>query len=131
MSTGSRPEAVRGAASRSRGGPAAVTASQCEWSLSLIYSETTRSIEVTVQPSYLEEQSSPENRHFVWAYHVQIKNHGAERVQLLNRYWRITDARGTVQEVDRKSTRLNSSQVKTSYAVLCLKKNSWRATVPR
>lgn len=77
-----------------------MTASQCEWSLSLIYSETTRSIEVTVQPSYLEEQSSPENRHFVWAYHVQIKNHGAERVQLLNRYWRITDARGTVQEVE-------------------------------
>jgi len=65
----------------------------------LIYSETTRSIEVTVQPSYLEDQSSPEEQHFVWAYHVQIANHGSEKVQLLNRHWRITDGRGTTQEV--------------------------------
>ena len=64
------------------------------------YSETTRSIEVTVEPTYLEEQSSPENRHFVWAYQVQIVNHGTERVQLLNRYWRITDAMGVTQEVE-------------------------------
>lgn len=65
----------------------------------MIYSETTRSIEVTVQPSYLEDQSSPEEQHFVWAYHVQIANHGSEKVQLLNRHWRITDGRGTTQEV--------------------------------
>lgn len=64
------------------------------------YSETTRSIEVTVEPSYLEEQSSPENRHFVWAYRVRIENHGTEQVQLLNRYWRITDAKGVTQEVE-------------------------------
>ncbi|HLS69526.1 MAG TPA: Co2+/Mg2+ efflux protein ApaG [Kiloniellales bacterium] len=64
-----------------------------------MYSETTRSIEVTVQPSYLEDQSSPEEQHFVWAYHVQIANHGSEKVQLLNRHWRITDGRGTTQEV--------------------------------
>src|SRR5690606_41620374 len=35
-------------------------------------------------------------------------------------------ARGTAGEQDRKSTRLNSSHVKISYAVFCLKKKSNR-----
>ncbi len=52
-----------------------------------------------MQPSYLEEQSSPDEGHFVWAYHVRIENHGEETVQLLSRYWRIMDSRGRVQEV--------------------------------
>ncbi|WP_366555242.1 Co2+/Mg2+ efflux protein ApaG [Aquibaculum sediminis] len=64
------------------------------------YSETTRSIQVTVEPRFLEDQSQPENHHYVWAYQVRIENHGAEAVQLLNRYWRITDANGLNQEVE-------------------------------
>lgn len=63
------------------------------------YERTTRGITVRVQPFYLEEQSSPDSRHFVWAYHVRIQNNGAETVRLLNRYWRITDCTGNVQEV--------------------------------
>jgi len=38
------------------------------------YSATTRQILVTVSPTYLEDQSVPENSHFVWAYHVVIQN---------------------------------------------------------
>jgi len=64
-----------------------------------MYSETTRSITVTVKPTYLEDQSSPGDNHYVWAYQVRIENHGGETVQLLRRYWRITDALGRVQEV--------------------------------
>ena len=64
-----------------------------------MYEETTNSISVTVKPIYLDDQSAPENNHYVWAYHVRIENNGAETVQLLNRYWRITDAMGRVQEV--------------------------------
>jgi ApaG protein len=64
-----------------------------------MYSETTRSIKVTVKPFYLEDQSSPAENHYVWAYHVRIENCGAETVQLRSRYWRITDNRGQVQEV--------------------------------
>ncbi|MGF1612284.1 MAG: Co2+/Mg2+ efflux protein ApaG [Kiloniellales bacterium] len=64
-----------------------------------MYSETTRSIRITVKPVYLEEQSSPADSHFVWAYHVHIENMGNDRVQLLTRYWRITDSLGRVQEV--------------------------------
>jgi ApaG protein len=64
-----------------------------------MYSETTRSIKVTVEPFYLEDQSSPAEDHYMWAYHVRIENRGRETVQLRSRYWRITDNRGQVQEV--------------------------------
>ncbi|HEX9836925.1 MAG TPA: Co2+/Mg2+ efflux protein ApaG [Alphaproteobacteria bacterium] len=64
-----------------------------------MYSEVTRAIQVTVEPSYLEDQSSPERGHFVWAYKVKIENRGMETVRLLNRHWRITDSRGRMQEV--------------------------------
>ncbi len=64
-----------------------------------MYSETTQSITVTVEPVYLEDRSSPGDNHFVWAYRVRIENQGGETVQLRRRYWRITDALGRVQEV--------------------------------
>ena len=64
-----------------------------------LYSATTRAIKVTVKPFYLEDQSSPPDDHYVWAYHVRIENHGSETVQLRRRHWRITDALGRLQEV--------------------------------
>jgi ApaG protein len=67
--------------------------------ITAMYSETTRSITVTVQPFYLEDQSSPSEGHYVWAYHVRIENRGRETVQLLNRHWKITDSQGRMQEV--------------------------------
>ena len=48
---------------------------------------------------YLDEQSEPDNGQFVWAYRVQIGNEGIEAVQLLTRYWHITDGMGRIQEV--------------------------------
>ncbi|HVH77738.1 MAG TPA: Co2+/Mg2+ efflux protein ApaG [Stellaceae bacterium] len=65
-----------------------------------MYSETTRSIKVTVKPFYLDEQSSPAEGRYVWAYHVRIENHGGETVQLRRRHWQITDSRGHVEEVE-------------------------------
>lgn len=64
-----------------------------------MYQATTRNIAVTVKPIYLEDQSSPEESHYVWAYQVTIENNGRDTVQLLNRYWRIVDSLGRVQEV--------------------------------
>ena len=64
-----------------------------------MYSATTRSIKVTVKPFYLEDQSSPADHRYVWAYHVRIENQGSETVQLRRRHWRITDGLGRVQEV--------------------------------
>lgn len=64
-----------------------------------MYDQTTHEIKVSVEPIYLDEQSSPEEHHFVWAYKVRIENLGRETVQLHSRYWHITDANGRVQEV--------------------------------
>ena len=64
-----------------------------------MYHETTESIRVTVKPLYLEDQSSPAENHFVWAYQVRIENVGGETVQLINRHWQITDSMGRTQEV--------------------------------
>ncbi len=64
-----------------------------------MYSQTTEGIRVTVRPQYLDAQSAPDEDHYVWAYQVHIENGGETTVQLLNRYWHITDANGRVQEV--------------------------------
>jgi ApaG protein len=64
-----------------------------------MYRETTAGITITVKPYYLEDQSEPDEQRFVWAYHVRIENNGQRTVQLRNRYWRITDSRGRIQEV--------------------------------
>jgi ApaG protein len=63
------------------------------------YSETTRGITVSVKPFYLEEQSSPFEDHYVWAYRVRIENHGSATVQLRTRRWRIIDSNGRMHEV--------------------------------
>jgi ApaG protein len=65
----------------------------------VMYTAETRAIQVSVEPVYLDDQSSPADNHYVWAYHVRIENRGGERVQLRNRYWRITDSLGRVREV--------------------------------
>ena len=64
-----------------------------------MYQQETRAIQITVKPFYLEEQSEPDDSHFVFAYHIRIQNNGPEAVQLLNRFWQITDGRGRIQEV--------------------------------
>ncbi len=64
-----------------------------------MYSETTKSIRVTVVPAFLDEHSSPEDDKYVWAYEVRIENLGEETVQLINRYWSITNSLGQTQTV--------------------------------
>ena len=64
-----------------------------------MYSETTRAIRISVDTIYVDDQSEPDDFHFVWAYHIRIENNGSETVQLLRRHWHITDSHGRVQEV--------------------------------
>ena len=64
-----------------------------------MYTKTTKSINITVNPSYLDDHSEPEDQHYVWAYQITINNLGKETVQLKNRYWKIIDSNGTKQEV--------------------------------
>ena len=63
-----------------------------------MYEKTTKEISITVRPFYLDEQSSPDEEHYVWAYRVCIENCGDQTVQLINRHWRITDKLGRMQE---------------------------------
>ena len=55
-----------------------------------MYSKTTKKINITVKPYYLEDQSEPEDQHYVWAYKVIIDNQGNEKVQLVNRHWTVS-----------------------------------------
>jgi ApaG protein len=59
----------------------------------------TRGIEVSVQSSYVPEQSEPDQQQWFFAYRVRIHNGGDETVQLLTRHWVITDANGKIEEV--------------------------------
>ena len=64
-----------------------------------MYEQETAGLLVRVAPHFLAEESDPAERRFVWAYTIEIENRSPEPVQLKSRYWRITDARGTTQEV--------------------------------
>lgn len=64
-----------------------------------MYEIVTNGIKVSVEPAYLEDQSDPDARHYVWAYTVRIDNHSAQAVCLRSRHWKITDAAGRTEEV--------------------------------
>lgn len=64
------------------------------------YALVTRGIRVSVRPFFLEDQSEPEQRQFVWAYRIRIENQGTDDVRLLRRTWHITDSRGRTQHVE-------------------------------
>lgn len=64
-----------------------------------MFKAETNGIIVNVMPVYIDEQSNPAASRYFWAYRVSIENHSADTVQLLSRYWRITDATGRIDEV--------------------------------
>jgi ApaG protein len=59
----------------------------------------TNGVLVEVRSQYLDEQSQPTLRRFVFAYEITVSNTGSEVVQLRSRHWIITDGMGEVQEV--------------------------------
>ncbi len=65
-----------------------------------MYEAVTDDIKVSVTPYFLEDQSAPDENHYVWAYQISIENLGGETVQLRNRFWRITNAIGQSEEVE-------------------------------
>ena len=56
-------------------------------------------IRVDVDTDYLEEQSDPKERRYVFSYTITIRNEGSVPARLLTRHWIITDSDGKVQEV--------------------------------
>ena len=59
----------------------------------------TRGIRIIVKPSYVPEQSDPAGSHYLFAYHITIRNEGMQTVQLISRHWVITSGEGKVDEV--------------------------------
>ena len=56
-------------------------------------------ITIKVTSRYLPEQSDMLQDRYAFAYDVVIENESIETVTLRQRYWRISDAQGRVQEV--------------------------------
>lgn len=56
-------------------------------------------IRVRARPRFHPERSDPAQNKWFFSYTIAITNEGPRHVQLLARYWRITDATGRVEEV--------------------------------
>jgi len=54
---------------------------------------------VSINAQYLEDQSAPEQSHYVFAYSITVRNSGHVAAQLVARHWIITDANNNVDEV--------------------------------
>ncbi|WP_026790046.1 Co2+/Mg2+ efflux protein ApaG [Pleomorphomonas oryzae] len=64
-----------------------------------MFTTVSHEIVVSVEPSYLSEESDPDEHRYVWSYRVVIANHGRRAVQLMTRSWEITDANGLQRAV--------------------------------
>ena len=56
-------------------------------------------IQVQADSRFLSAESAPDNKRYAFAYTITITNEGQEPVQLMNRYWKITDGYGNEREV--------------------------------
>lgn len=63
------------------------------------YSADTEGVRIDVRPEFLDDESDMRSRRFLWRYTVRIANLGDETVQLLSRYWMISDENGRTQTV--------------------------------
>ena len=61
---------------------------------------TTRGIRIRAVPSYVPEQSNPDEDRYLFAYHISVQNNGDEPVRLISRHWVITDGDGNGSEVE-------------------------------
>jgi len=51
-------------------------------------------IRISVTSDYIAQQSLENEQQFVFSYTITISNESEETVQLINRYWQITDSNG-------------------------------------
>ncbi|MCW2257940.1 ApaG protein [Providencia alcalifaciens] len=56
-------------------------------------------VSIQVQSVYIVSQSQPELGRYVFAYTISIRNLGREAIQLMSRYWLITNSDGHKTEV--------------------------------
>jgi len=60
----------------------------------------TQGIKISVETSYQDDFSHPEQQHFTFAYRINIENLSDHVIQLKRRQWFIFDSNGTQREVE-------------------------------
>jgi len=55
---------------------------------------STPCIKVQVHTTYIPEQSTPDQKRYIFSYTITLKNLSKEKVQLISRRWLITDGNG-------------------------------------
>ena len=56
-------------------------------------------INIKVETTFIKDRSSIKVPIYMFAYKVEIKNRQTMEVQLLSRYWHITDGNGQIEEI--------------------------------
>ena len=82
-------------------------------------------IKIEAKSFFIPERSNVENSIYFFAYHIKIKNHSNEDIQLLSRYWNIQDAHGFINIVEGEGVigaqpilKINESYKYTSFCPL-------------
>lgn len=60
----------------------------------------TEGVQITVEIKYLEAESHPAERYYLFAYNITIENKTSEIIKLLTRKWSIFDSNGEYREVE-------------------------------
>lgn len=55
--------------------------------------------QIAIETGYIEGQSDPAERRYVFAYKITITNRGKVSARLLNRHWIVTHGNGKSEEV--------------------------------
>ena len=63
------------------------------------YTAITNKILVSATPYLIKEKSRPKDQHFVYAYHIRIKNDGETPIILQRRFWRIRHGKNKQEEI--------------------------------
>lgn len=63
------------------------------------FERRTHDVIIRVESDYLDDQSSPAESRFIWAYTVEIENQTDKDLTVVERCWQIADSRGQVQNV--------------------------------
>jgi ApaG protein len=89
----------------------------------------TAGIRIHVRPMYVQDQSDPSARQWLFSYRIRISNEGVVPVRLETRHWRIVDAVGHPEEVRGpgvvgQQPRLEPGQ-SFEYSSYCQLRTSW------
>ena len=56
-------------------------------------------IKIQALPEYLPNRSDPVRSYYFFSYQIKITNNSKKKVQLLSRYWHITDGQGHSEDI--------------------------------